>query len=163
MMRQRSFGSGGAALSLFLALIVAIMPLPEFAAVWRPDAPILILLYWALAPEQRFGLFTAFWVGLALDALTGALLGQHALAMLVVVYLAQRFHLRIRVFPLSQLTLTVAVLLALYEFLLFWIDGVAGRTVPMIERWGPVLSGVMLWPLLVMYLGRTRHDAAVRM
>ncbi|HET7134120.1 MAG TPA: rod shape-determining protein MreD, partial [Gammaproteobacteria bacterium] len=84
-------------------------------------------------------------MGLALDALTGALLGQHALALLVVVYIAERFHLRLRVFPVSQLALTVLVLLGLYEFILFWIDGVADRTVPLIERWAPPLVGTLAW------------------
>jgi rod shape-determining protein MreD len=150
-------------MSLVAALLLAIVPLPPVVAPFRPDAALLVLLYWSIAAEQRFGVFTAFWVGLLLDTLTGALLGQHALALLVVVYVIQRFHLRIRVFPLSQLTLTVAFLLALYEFILFWIDGVAGRSVPLVERWGPVLCGIALWPLLVVYLDRSRRREAVEL
>ena len=80
-----------------------------------------------MAPRQ-FSLLTAFWMGIAVDTLTGALLGQNALALLVVVYLAEKFHLRLRVFPVSQLAVTVLLLLGLYEFILFWIDGMAGRT-----------------------------------
>ena len=163
MKRGRDGGSRGAWLSLVAALLLAIVPLPPPAAPFRPDAALLVLLYWNIADEQRFGVFTAFWVGILLDALTGALLGQHALALLVVVYVIQRFHLRIRVFPLSQLTLTVAFLLALYEFILFWIDGVAGRSVPLVERWGPVLTGIALWPLLVLSLDRSRRRAAVQL
>src|SRR5690606_34368320 len=113
-MRGGEGRSGTAWLSLVAALLVAIVPLPIAFAPFRPDAVLLVLLYWGIASEQHFGVFTAFWSGLLLDAMTGALLGQHALALLVVVYLIRRFHLRIRVFPLSQLTLTVAFLLALY-------------------------------------------------
>jgi rod shape-determining protein MreD len=101
-------------------------------------------------------------MGLALDALTGALLGQHALALLLIVYLSQRFYLRIRVFPASQLTLTAVALLSFYEFLLFWIDGVAGRTVPLIERWAPVVSGLVLWIVLLTFVERGRKNAEVR-
>ena len=87
-----------------------------------------VLLYWSVTAPRRFSLLTAFWMGIALDLLSGSLLGQHALALLVIVYIAERLHLLIRVFPLSQLGLTVLALLGLYEFILFWIDGVAGVT-----------------------------------
>jgi rod shape-determining protein MreD len=102
-------------------------------------------------------------MGLALDALSGSLLGQHALALLLIVYLTQRFHLRIRVFPASQLALTVIVLLSLYEFMLFWVDGVAGRTVPLIERWAPVTTSTALWVLMLVFLERGREQAESRM
>jgi rod shape-determining protein MreD len=102
-------------------------------------------------------------MGLALDTLSGALLGQHALALLLIVYLSQRFHLRIRVFPVSQLALTVVALLALYQFVLFWVDGVAGRTVPLVERWAPVVSGSLLWMLILVFVERGRQAAAARM
>jgi rod shape-determining protein MreD len=44
-------------------------------------------------------------MGIVLDTLSGSLLGQHALALLVIVYIAERLHLRMRVFPMSQLGL----------------------------------------------------------
>jgi rod shape-determining protein MreD len=150
----------------FIALVgvlaLSVVPLPASAAPFRPDWVAVLLLYWVLISPRRLGLFTPFWMGLALDALTGALLGQHALALLLIVYLSQRFYLRIRVFPASQLTLTAVALLSFYEFLLFWIDGVAGRTVPLIERWAPVVSGLVLWIVLLTFVERGRKNAEVR-
>jgi rod shape-determining protein MreD len=124
---------------------------------------VIVLIYWSLIAPRRYGLLTALWMGLALDALSGALLGQHALALLIVVYLSQRFYLRIRVFPMSQLAVTVVLLLSVYQFTLFWIDGVAGRTVPLIERWGPVVSGAVLFALILTVFDRRREAAAARM
>ena len=118
-------------LSLAATLALASVPLPDVVAPLRPDWVAVVLLYWSLMAPRHFSLLTAFWMGIALDTLTGALLGQNALALLVVVYLAEKFHLRLRVFPVSQLAFTVLVLLGLYEFILFWIDGMAGRTVPL--------------------------------
>jgi rod shape-determining protein MreD len=71
--------------------------------------------------------------------------------------------LRFRVFPVSQLTLTVAGLLGVYEFVLFWIDGVAGRTVPLVERWAPVLTGTILWTMMLVFLERDRREARARL
>jgi rod shape-determining protein MreD len=151
------------AMTLIGALILAALPLPDSIAPFRPDWAVIIMLYWSLVAPRRYGLLTALWLGLALDTLSGALLGQHALALLIVVYLSQRFYLRIRVFPVSQLAVTVVLLLTMYEFTLFWIDGVAGRTVPLIERWGPVVTGALVWALILMVFDRRRQVAAARM
>jgi rod shape-determining protein MreD len=152
----------GSALSLGLMLALAVVPLPALVAPFRPDWVAVVLIYWSLAAPRRFSLLTAFWMGIALDTLTGALLGQHALALLLVVYLAEHFYLRVRVFPVSQTVLTVLILLSLYEFTLFWIDGVAGRTVPLIERWAPPLTGAAVWIVMVTMFGRGRREARAR-
>jgi rod shape-determining protein MreD len=149
--------------SLVATLALASVPLPDAAAPFRPDWVAVVLLYWSLMAPRHFSLLTAVWMGLALDTLTGALLGQNALALLVIVYLAEKFHLRLRVFPLSQLAITVLVLLALYEFILFWIDGMAGRTVPLVERWLPPLTGTLAWVALYMLFDRRERQAPARL
>ena len=137
-------------LSLGATLMLAVMPLPDLVAPLRPDWVAVVLLYWSLMAPRHFSLLTALWMGIALDTLSGALLGQNALALLAVVYLAEKFHLQLRVFPVSQLAITVLLLLGLYEFILFWVDGMADRTVPLIERWLPPLTGTLVW--LAMYV-----------
>jgi len=153
----------GSVFSLALMLALAVVPLPAMIAPFRPDWVAVILIYWSLAAPRRFSLMTAFWMGLALDALSGSLLGQHSLALLLVVYLAERFYLRVRVFPVSQMAVTVLILLALYEFVLFWIDGVAGRTVPVIERWAPPLTGTLVWIAIVMLFAGRRREAGAQL
>jgi rod shape-determining protein MreD len=148
--------------SLLFALALAIMPLPDVAQALRPDWVALVVIYWSLMAPGRLGLLSAFFLGMILDTLSGALLGQHALALLCVAYLALRFHLRIRVFPIWQMSLTVMGLLAGYQFLLFWVDGVAGRTVTGVERWAPVLVGAILWPLILGFLENIREDVSAR-
>ena len=150
-------------LSLVLTLALVAVPLPDSVAPLRPDWVAVVLLYWSLMAPRHFSLLTAFWMGIALDTLSGALLGQNALALLVVVYLAEKFHLRLRVFPLSQLAITVFVLLGLYEFILFWIDGMAGRSVPLVERWVPPLTGTLVWVLLYMMFDRREREAPARL
>ena len=151
------------AISLALMLSLAVVPLPKIIEPFRPDWVAVVLVYWSLMAPRRFSLLTAFWMGLALDTLTGALLGQHALALLVIVYIAERNHLRLRVFPVSQLALTVLILLGLYEFILFWIDGMAGRSVPMIERWAPPVTGTLAWLVLLALLDSRRGEARARL
>lgn len=151
------------AATVAVALMLAIIPLPEGARPFRPDWVAVVLLYWSLIEPRRYGLLTAFWLGIVLDTLSGSLLGQHSLALLIVVYLSQRLYLRIRAFPASQVAILVIALLATYELVLFLIDGFAGRQVPLIERWAPVVTGGMLWLLVLAVVERTRQAAEVRM
>ena len=139
--------------TVVLALALAIVPLGDRVAPFRPAWVPLVLIYWAIARPQHFGLLAAFAVGLVLDILTGSLLGKHALALLPVVYLALRLHLRIRVALIWQVTVTVALMLVLYHFLLFWIDGVGQRAIPGAIAWAPLLSSALLWPVVMLALG----------
>jgi rod shape-determining protein MreD len=150
------------AFSLVLTLALSVLPLGAVSA-FRPDFVAVVFLFWSLTAPRRFSLLTAFWIGIVLDTLTGSLLGQHPLALLVVVYLAERFHLRIRMFPASQLAIFVLLLLGLYEFILFWIDGVAGRTVPLIERWAPPLTGTLVWLMLFTFFDTGRRQSSARL
>ena len=151
-----------AILSLIVGLALSVVPLPAslgfFEPVWVPG----LLLYWSVVAPHRFGLFTAFAMGLAVDVLTGALLGQNALALLVIVYVSQRFHLRIRAFPISQIAGTALVLMAIFQFTLFWIDGMAGRDVPALMRVGPALSTALLLTLALAIHERSAFKTAVR-
>lgn len=162
-MAERQHNFFVAALGLLVMVALALVPLPRGISAFRPDWVAVVLLYWSLTAPRRFSLLTAFWMGIVLDTLSGSLLGQHALALLVIVYLAERFHLRIRVFPLSQLGLTVLALLGLYEFILFWIDGVAGRTVPLMERWAPPLTGTLVWLSLLAVFDTGRRESHARL
>jgi rod shape-determining protein MreD len=149
--------------SVLVALALSIVPLPEAIAAFRPDCVALVMLYWCLVEPRHYMLLGALVVGLALDTLAGSLFGQHALALLVIVFLSQRFYLLIRTFPASQILLTVIVLLGLYEFLLYWIDGIQSIEMPLVVRWGPVITGALLWLFVLTGIERSRQEAAARM
>jgi len=159
----RSGGWVVPAISLMLTLVLGVLPLPDAIEAARPDWMAVVLIYWSLMAPRKFSLLTAFWMGLAIDTLSGALLGQNALALLTVVYLADKFHLRFRVFPVSQLAITGFVLLFLYEFILFWIDGIVGRNVPFAERWVPPFTGTLVWVALVYVFNRGQRQAQARL
>jgi len=134
------------------ALIVAIVPLPGVFDAARPDLLLLLVIYWALSAPRIAGLTFAWFCGLAIDLLKGTTLGQHAVAFLLVSFLTHKFQLRMRLFPIWQQTVTVLLLLALYQFIVFWIDGIIGQPVVTWMRWLPALSGALLWPALVSVL-----------
>ena len=142
--------------SMLLALALTIMPLRAAIDEFRPDWVMLMLIYWAIAAPEKYSVGTAWLIGIVVDVAQGTMLGQHALAMCLIVFITIRFHLQMRVFPLPQLTLTVMALLGVYQFLLFWINGVAGVTAPATVYWGPVITGTLLWPALSMFMNGLR-------
>lgn len=142
------------------ALLLAIVPMPDWASPYRPDWVAMTLIYWAVALPRRCSVGTAWVLGIVLDIAYGTLLGQHALALSFIAYLSVKFHLQLRVFPVSQMTLTVLALLGLYRFILFWINGVAGIYPEMVTYWGPVVTGTLLWPVLSLFFGGVRYRAA---
>jgi rod shape-determining protein MreD len=143
--------------TLMIAFMLMISPVPAAAEPFRPDWLALVLVFWAMTVPRSYSVGIAWLIGIVLDVAQGTLLGQHALALCVIVYITAKFHLLMRVFPLSQLTATVFALLALYQFLLFWINGVAGVTAPAIFYWGPVVSGTIVWPFLSILLSGLRY------
>lgn len=148
--------------SIILALMLTMVPLPAAVDAFRPDWIALVLIYWTMMLPQNYSVGTAWLVGLILDVAQGTVLGQHALALVAIVFVTSRFHLLMRVFPMSQLTATVFGLLAMYQFLLFWINGVAGVQAPAANYWGPVISGTILWPIVAGFLSGLRFRNLAR-
>ena len=162
MIRARGSGRLSVIATIIVALMLMVVPLPDGAQPLRPDWITLTLIYWAMMMPRTWSVGSAWIVGIVLDVAQGTMLGQHALALSVVVFVTVKFHLLVRVFPMQQLAATVFALLALYQFLLFWINGVAGVDAPAISYWAPVLSGTLLWPVVMMLLRRVNSRIPLR-
>jgi len=132
--------------SFIVALLLEIMPMPDWLVLLRPEWPAMVLIYWCLALPQRVGVGIGWSVGLVLDVLRGALLGQHALGYAVMAYLSLKLHRRIRVFPLWQQALSIMVFIALHQLLVLWVLGIIGQSQGTWSYWLPTLSSALLWP-----------------
>lgn len=149
-------------ITILVAFMLMITPLPGGIQSFRPDWLALMLIFWAMTAPRRYSVGIAWLLGIVLDVAQGTMLGQHALALCVIIYITVKFHLLMRVFPLSQLAATVFALLALYQFLLFWTNGVAGVSAPAVDYWGPVVTGTLIWPILSMFLSGMRYRVQSR-
>ncbi len=159
MSRDRATRRLPVVITLVVGLMLTIMPLADRIEPFRPDWLALLMIFWAMQLPRTWSVGSAWIIGIVLDVAHGTLLGQHALALCLIVFITVRFHLLMRVFPLSQLTATVFALLALYQFVLFWVNGVAGVAAPSITYWAPVITGAALWPFLYLFLSGIRFGA----
>jgi rod shape-determining protein MreD len=135
-----------------VTLLMTIVPLPSWLNPGRPDWLLLAVIYWSLNAPMRAGQTYAFFCGLVMDALSGDLIGQHALTFALVSTITQHFQLRIRVFPLLQQAVVILLLVFIYHALMYWIDGIVGTAVSSWWRWLPVLTGMLVWPVMVAVL-----------
>jgi rod shape-determining protein MreD len=149
-------GIGLPVLTLVLALLLTVMPLPDAVDDWRPYWVALVLIYWHLETEHLQSLGAAFAIGLVLDLTTGTLLGQHALGLLIINFLVGRFRSRIRFFPPWQQALAIGALLFNDRIIQLWILGVLQRGWPDWGWWLPPLTGLLIWPWLFLALDATR-------
>lgn len=144
-----------------VALVLAVIPAPDWAEPFIPDWVALTLIYWCMAIPDRVSVGTGWVVGLVLDVLYGSLLGQHALALTLIAFLTVKLHLQLRMFPRWQQAVIVLILLAISQLLVIWIRGIAGRAPETIAYWTPSIVGMVVWPWLFVVLRDVRRRGRV--
>ena len=142
--------------SLCVALLLGLLPLPETLQPLRPFWLALVLAYWVIEAPSRAGLGLAFCVGLAADLAYGGLLGQHALRLVIMAFILQRFRARLRFFPLSQQALAIGALLLNDRIVDAAVHLALGHAALPWNYWWAPLLGAVLWPPLFLLLDALR-------
>ncbi|WP_369930974.1 rod shape-determining protein MreD [Xanthomonas sp. NCPPB 2632] len=144
------------AATLLLSLFLMLIPLPGPLAPFKPYWPALVLLYWCLQSGDRVTLGMAFCLGVGADLFDGVLLGEQALRLTAMVFIALRFRSRLRFFPMWQQSLAVLGLLLNDRVLLLLIRVLGGDPLPPAEYWISPLVGAALWPFVFLILDDLR-------
>ncbi len=148
-------------LTFVVAFVLNLIPLPGWVLPYRPDWVVLVLIYWCLAIPDRFGTGAGWFVGLLVDVNNANLLGLHALAMAALGYVTSRLHLRIRMFPWWQQSLSVLLLLFFYKGLVGWMRSLLGELQFDWMYWMSSIIGVLIWPWLFIVLRDVRRYARI--
>ena len=149
-------------LSLVVALVLMILPLPDWVQMYRPNWVALVLIYWSMAMPKRVGLWFAFFTGIILDTSQGTLLGQHTLALLIVMFINLNFYQRIRVLALAQQAFYVLFLLLINQVVIAWVEGILGRPTPVLAFFGAPVVGMLIWPWVFVVLRDIRRKSMLR-
>ncbi|NID17287.1 rod shape-determining protein MreD [Luteibacter yeojuensis] len=144
------------AATLLISLFLMLIPLPGPLTPLKPYWPALVLLYWCLQSGDRVTLGLAFCLGVAADLFDGVLLGEQALRLTAMVFIALRFRSRLRFFPMWQQSLAVLGLLVNDRILLMLVRVFSGDPLPPTEYWISPLVGAALWPFLFLILDDLR-------
>ncbi len=158
MDNRSSRGSIALYATFITALVLQVFPLPLWAHQARPDIPLLVLIYWSMALPDRIGIFAAVVLGIIVDALTSSLLGQHALAYALAIYIVLIMHKRLRLLPMWQQALTVLFILYIERVVAALILGITDGLFPDMLFWLSPLIGMFLWPWIFIILREIRQN-----
>jgi len=151
-----------ASLTIFVAFMLTIIPLPDWAIEFRPDWVTLVIIYWAMALPTRAGVTIAWLAGLMLDVSHGAILGQNALGLVLVIYIVHIQHQRLRMASLVQQAIVIFFLLLLKQLIVLWVSGIVGHAPDTWLFFMPCVSGALLWPWIYIIMRDLRRKFGYR-
>ena len=138
--------------SLLVALLLGLLPLPALLQGMRPYWLALVLAYWVMEAPDRVGLGMAFLVGLVADLVLGSLLGEQALRLVVMTFILQRFRARLRFFPMSQQALAIGALLFNDRIVTSAVHLALGEPALPLLAWVAPAIGMLLWaPMFLLF------------
>lgn len=142
--------------SIVLAFLLQLTPLPQSVLPFKPYWIALVLIYWSIEAPDRVGLGFSFLIGLCGDVLTGQLLGEQALRLIVLAFIVLRFRSRLRFFPMSQQALAVLGLLLNDRIVVIMVRGFSGDPIPSLDFWVSPFIGMLAWPFVFLLLDDLR-------
>lgn len=117
----------------------------------------MVLIYWVIATPHRIGIAVAWSCGLLVDVLRSSLLGQNALALIVVAYVAASLYQRMRMFSVWQQGMVVFAIIGLSQLINFWIDSISGSGNWSLLYLLPSAVSALLWPWVFLSLRYVRR------
>jgi len=132
--------------SLLVAVILAMLPIPDWMLWLRPAWVLMVIIFWAMMMPNLVGVGVAWIVGIILDLLNGTLLGEHALALTVIVYMVSYLSIRLRMSPLLQQGISVFIFTLIYLFIIYCVQGFIGELPGSHLYWLSAVTSMVLWP-----------------
>lgn len=144
--------------SLLLALLLGVLPLPPGMQPLRPFWLAIVLAYWVLEEPEQAGLGLAFVVGVLADLLFGAMLGEHALRLVVITFILQRFRHQMRFYPLWQQALALTGLLLNDRVIATALRLLLGQPQWPSQHWLAPVWALLLWVPVFLLLDAARME-----
>lgn len=144
-------------LTLLVAVVLQILPIPEQFANLRPDWLLACVFYWCIALPMRFNVLGAFICGLVLDLLLGSTLGIRALSFSLVGYIAAINYVRIRNLSLWQQAIVFALTCIANKAVIFWINYIVHGVQAPVGYFYSAIGSLIIWPWIYLLLRKLRR------
>lgn len=153
-------------LTFLIALVLTIMPMPDWFKYLRPEWMLMVMLYWSMALPEKMGIFIAFCCGLILDVGLSNYLGQRSIAFIICIFIMGKLYQSVRVLPEIQQIITMFFFFMLYKLILLWMYGMTNQAPDNIYYFFlSAVTSAILWPWLFILLREVRrkfvHTSAV--
>jgi rod shape-determining protein MreD len=138
-------------LTLVLAMLLSVYPLPLALRWWRPEFVLMMVIYWIYTAPVRTSLLGLCVLGFFLDVLEGVPFGQHGLSLIIIAYVCILSYQRVRNYSVGQQSCWVFVLIG------NWVQAISGRPVSGLEFLLPAFASACFWPVCYLGLERLRR------
>jgi rod shape-determining protein MreD len=138
-------------LTLFFALLLNLIPFGRLPGV--PDWVALALAFWCVHQPLKVGMAAGFVLGLAMDVADASVMGQHALAYVLLAFGAAGLSRRVLWFPLAQQALHVLPLFLGMQLVMMAVRMLSGAEFPGLPWFLSSFVATLLWhPLTYLLL-----------
>jgi len=148
--------------SVVLAILLGLVPLPGALQPLRPYWLGLVVAYWVIEDNERVGLTFAFLMGLVGDLAFGSVLGEQALRLTVMAFILQRFRSQLRFFPIAQQALAIGGLLLNDRVVSAAVHLALGLPQLPWTYWLAPVLGMLLWAPLFLVMDALRFSRRAR-
>jgi len=138
--------------SFVIGFILAILSLPIWANLLRPQWIVLLLLYWMLEVPSQMGLFGAWLIGLFMDSLLDIPLGTFAISLVLIAYLLMCLRTRFDIFSSSQKLAIIFGFMILYQIPYFVFEYANGNSFSMWLFLLPPLISTLIWSYFAFFM-----------
>ena len=108
--------------SILLALMLLVLPLPTFIQWVRPNWVLLVLLFWVLNAPMLVGLGWYWLIGLFQDLVQATPFGLHALSYTLLVFFFTQLSFRLTALPMWQQLVALMILSVLNAAITYFIS-----------------------------------------
>lgn len=146
-MKPARRGTWVVVLCCLAALLLTVLPLPDWLDPLRPSFPFLVVIYWSSALPERYGTWSGWLFGLVFDVLRGMPLGLWALALALAGFGGSRLSARLKVLTPVQQAAIVGLLTGTCVMVLRFVGNLTGTTTAgWITTLLPVITTALVWP-----------------
>jgi rod shape-determining protein MreD len=151
----------GLLISVFVALVLAVVQLPDWLFYFWPDWIAIIVVYWALAVPDKVGPFVGFIIGTLLEVLFVRKFGVLGFGLATLAFIVNATNQQLRVLSIWQQMLLIGVFISIFKLSTGWLSGmVSGFTITP-EYWYSILGSVLIWPFAYILLDELRRAVRI--
>ena len=133
--------------SFLVGGILMLLRLPAGFDLTQPLWLVLILLYWALMTPQYVNVGVAMLMGFVFDIVYNTAIGEHALALIAIVFFVNKLQHKIMLFSLGswQMSLVIWGVIMCYQLLLLFIQLYLGEYFSVMRVFGGAVLSALIW------------------
>lgn len=154
MTPKPSNGSFIIIITIVIAMILMLLPLPKVLQLFRPEFVLMVLMYWTMALPRKVSVGVAWVVGVLMDVTMGGALGVTAFSYALVIFLTARFHLQLRQYPVWQQALIILSLVLLVHIIAVIVSPQTATWF----IWIPAVTSMVIWPMIYALLRNIRRS-----